>query len=42
MEYKLSRACSLHGENRNAQKVLVEMPEGKRPVERLGHRRKIL
>jgi hypothetical protein len=27
----MGRACSTHGENRNAYRVLVEKPEGKKP-----------
>jgi hypothetical protein len=31
----MGRACSTNGEKRNAYRILVEMPEGKRPLERL-------
>jgi hypothetical protein len=30
----MGRACSTHGEKRNAYGILVEKPEGKRPLER--------
>jgi hypothetical protein len=30
----MGRACSTNGENRNACRVLVGKPEGKRPLER--------
>jgi hypothetical protein len=30
----MSKACSRHGEKRNAYRVLVGEPEGKRPVGR--------
>jgi hypothetical protein len=29
----MNRACSTNGEKRNANKILVEKPEGKRPLE---------
>jgi hypothetical protein len=31
---EMSRACSTHGEKRNAYRVLVGKPEGKRPLGR--------
>jgi hypothetical protein len=31
----MDRACSTHGENRNAYRMLVGKPEGKRPLEDL-------
>jgi hypothetical protein len=31
-------ACSTHGENRNAYRILVGKPEGKRPLGRAGLR----
>jgi hypothetical protein len=31
----MGRACSTNGENRNACRILVENPEGKRPLGRL-------
>jgi hypothetical protein len=31
-------ACSTNGENRNAYRILVGNPEGKRPLGRPGHR----
>jgi hypothetical protein len=34
----LSKACSTHGEKRNANRILVGKPEGKRPVGRSRHR----
>jgi hypothetical protein len=30
MEERMGRACSIHGEKRNAYRVLVEKPEGKK------------
>jgi hypothetical protein len=30
----MGRACSTHGENWNAYRILVGKPEGKRPLER--------
>jgi hypothetical protein len=33
-EYEMGRACSTHGPKRNAYRVLVGKPEGKRPVGR--------
>jgi hypothetical protein len=32
------RACSTNGEKRNAGRILVENPEGKRPLGRPRHR----
>jgi hypothetical protein len=32
----MSKACAMYGEKRNAQSVVVENPEGKRPLEDLG------
>jgi hypothetical protein len=34
----MGRACSTNGENRNAYRILVGKPEGKRPLERLKRR----
>jgi hypothetical protein len=34
----MSRACSKHGDNRNAYRVLVGKPEGKRSLRRLWFR----
>jgi hypothetical protein len=34
----MGRACSTNGETRNAYRLLVEKPEGKRPLGRLRHR----
>jgi hypothetical protein len=34
----MGRACSTNGENRNAYRVLVGEPEGKRPLGRPRHR----
>jgi hypothetical protein len=31
---EMGRACSTNGENRNAYRILVEKPEGKRPLGR--------
>jgi hypothetical protein len=31
---KMGRVCSTNGEERNAYRILVEQPEGKRPLER--------
>jgi hypothetical protein len=33
------KACSTHEEKRNAYRILVGKPEGKRPLGRLRHRR---
>jgi hypothetical protein len=33
-EDEMSRACSTNGEKRNAYRILVGMPEGKRPLGR--------
>jgi hypothetical protein len=33
----MGMACSVHGEKRNAYRVLVGKPEGKRPLGRPGH-----
>jgi hypothetical protein len=30
----MGRACSSHGEKRNVYRILVGMPEGKRPIGR--------
>jgi hypothetical protein len=35
----MSRICSTNGEKRNAYRILVEMPEGKRPLGRSRRRR---
>jgi hypothetical protein len=32
---EMGKACSMHGENRNAYRVLVGTPEGNRPLEYL-------
>jgi hypothetical protein len=32
------KACSTHGEKRNAYRILVGKPEGRRPLGRLRHR----
>jgi hypothetical protein len=34
----MGRECSLHGEKRNVYRILVGMPEGKRPLGRPRHR----
>jgi hypothetical protein len=34
----MGRACSTNGEKRNAYRILVGKPEGKRPLERPRHR----
>jgi hypothetical protein len=34
----MGRACSTNGKNRNAYRILVGKPEGKRPLERPRHR----
>jgi hypothetical protein len=34
----MGRACSTNGENRNAYRILVEKPEGKRPLGRARRR----
>jgi hypothetical protein len=33
----MGRACSTHGEKRNAHRILVGTPEGKRPLGRPRH-----
>jgi hypothetical protein len=33
-EYEIGRECSTNGENRNAYRILVGKPEGKRPLGR--------
>jgi hypothetical protein len=38
----MGRTCSTHGEKRNPYRVLVEKPEGKRPLGRHRHRRIML
>jgi transposase len=35
----MGRACSTDGAKRNTYRILVEKPEGKRPLGRLRHRR---
>jgi hypothetical protein len=35
----MDRECNTHGEKRNAYKILVGKPEGKRPLGRPKHRR---
>jgi hypothetical protein len=37
-EDEMGRACSTNGENRNAYRILVGKPEGKRPLGRPIHR----
>jgi hypothetical protein len=37
-EDEMGRACSTHEAKRNAYRILVEKPEGKRPLERLRYR----
>jgi hypothetical protein len=34
----MGRVCSTHGERRNAYRILVEVPEGKRTLVRTGRR----
>jgi hypothetical protein len=34
----MGRACSINGENRNAYRILVGKPKGKRPLGRPRHR----
>jgi len=34
----MGRACSIYGGGERLYRALVEKPEGKRPLERLGHR----
>jgi hypothetical protein len=38
MENEIFRACSMNGEKRNAYRILVRKPEGKRPLRRPRHR----
>jgi hypothetical protein len=38
MENEMGRACSTNGEKRNAYRLLVGKPEGKRPLGRPRHR----
>jgi hypothetical protein len=38
-ENEMGRACSTNGEKRNAYRILVGMPEGKRPLGRPRRRR---
>jgi hypothetical protein len=35
---EMGRACSMHGNERSACRVLVGKPDGRRPLERLRHR----
>jgi hypothetical protein len=37
-EDEMGRAYSTHGEKRNAYRILLGMPEGKRPIRRPRHR----
>jgi hypothetical protein len=37
-KYEMGRACSTNGEKRNAYRILVGKPEGKRPLGRLRRR----
>jgi hypothetical protein len=38
MEDEMGRECSTHGEKRNACRIFVGKPEGKRPLGRPRHR----
>jgi hypothetical protein len=37
-EDEMGRTCSTHGDKRNAYRVVVRKPEGKRPQGRIRHR----